>query len=71
MRTHRRKYASLRRRLRDARLSVGLTQFEAGRRMGWPQSYISKIELGRRQVDAVELRHLARIYRTPLERLLR
>ena len=55
-------YAAFRRRLREARLKAGMTQTEAARRLGKPQSHISKVESGERRVDAVELRAYARLY---------
>lgn len=39
-----------------------MTQVEASRRLGRPQSYISKVESGERRVEAVELRSFARVY---------
>lgn len=55
-------YLAFRRRLRAARLKAGLTQVDASRRLGKPQSYISKVESGERRVDAVEVRAFARLY---------
>jgi transcriptional regulator with XRE-family HTH domain len=42
-------------RLRQARLDANLTQVELARRMGKPQTWVSKCELGERRVDFVEL----------------
>ena len=42
--------------LKTARLAKGLTQKELGRRVGMPQSHISKIESG--GVDLQRLRHI-------------
>ena len=36
------------------------------KRLGKPQSFVSKSESGERRVDAVELRHFAKIYRKPV-----
>lgn len=58
-------YVAFQRRLREARKRAGLTQVQAAARMGWPQSYVSKCESGERRVDAVELKHLARVYGVP------
>jgi len=56
------KYQKLTQRLRQARLDVGLTQVEAGKKLKKPQAYISKIERGERRIDAVELEELAKVY---------
>jgi transcriptional regulator with XRE-family HTH domain len=40
--------------LRDARQSSGLTQGEIARRLGRPQSFVSKCESGERRVDVAE-----------------
>jgi transcriptional regulator with XRE-family HTH domain len=52
--------------LRAARLEAGFTQIEAARRLGKPQTFISKIELGERRVDIVELHYIAKIYKKPV-----
>lgn len=49
-------------RLREARRQAGLTQAEAARRLGKPQSFLSKCESGERRVDFVELVALAELY---------
>ena len=41
--------------LRKARESAGLTQEEVARRLGRPQSFVSKCESGERRVDIAEL----------------
>lgn len=48
--------------LRSARLEVGLTQIEAGKKLKKPQSYLSKIERGERKIEAIELGDFAKIY---------
>ena len=40
--------------LKQERKSQGLTQEELARRLGHPQSYVSKYELGERRLDFVE-----------------
>lgn len=55
-------YATFRRRLRAARQLAGLTQTQTARRLGRPQSFVSKCESGERRVDVVELRTFAGIY---------
>ena len=55
-------YNRFKKRLKEARLQVGLTQVQVAKKLGLPQSYVSKIESGERRVDAVELERLAKIY---------
>jgi HTH-type transcriptional regulator/antitoxin HipB len=60
------KRADLRRalgvRLSGARQLAGLTQVEAARRLGVPQSQIAKLELGRRTLTFVEALEMAEAY---------
>ena len=58
-----RQYRAFLQRLKQARLDAGLTQVEVSRRMGRPQSFVSKCESGERRVDFVELQYLAKIYK--------
>lgn len=48
--------------LREARIESGLTQTDAAKLPGKPQSFIAKCEQGERRVDVVELLELCRIY---------
>jgi transcriptional regulator with XRE-family HTH domain len=48
--------------LSTARQSAGLTQVEAARRLGVPQSMIAKVELGQRKLLFVEALEFARLY---------
>jgi hypothetical protein len=43
-----------------------MTQEEAARRLGRPQSFIVKCELGHRPVRALELEDFARLYGQPI-----
>jgi transcriptional regulator with XRE-family HTH domain len=53
-------------RLRTARIEAGITQQQLAKRLGIPQSLVSKMEIGERRVDAVELEILAGIYKKPI-----
>jgi len=59
-------YKRFRARLVQARREAGLTQVEVAKRLGRPNSFVSKCELGERRVDVVELQQLAQIYRKAL-----
>ncbi len=56
-------YKKIIKRLKEARLKIGLSQQDAADALGKPQSYISKIESGERRLDVVELKSLAGIYK--------
>jgi len=43
-------------------MEAALSQTEAARRLGKPQSFVSKCESGERRVDVVELLAFARVY---------
>lgn len=45
-------------RLREARERAGFTQREVAARLGKPQSYIHKWEVGERQLNVIDLRNL-------------
>jgi transcriptional regulator with XRE-family HTH domain len=53
-------------RLKQARLEAKMSQDDVARKLGRPQSFISKCESGERRVDVVELQFLARTYKKPL-----
>lgn len=52
--------------LKEARLSVGLDQKKVAQKLGKTQSFISKIESGQRRVDIVQLKEFAKIYKKPI-----
>ena len=58
-------------RLRQARSEAKLTQVEVARRLGKPQSFVSKCESGERRVDVVELSQFSRLYAKPVSWFLR
>ena len=62
-RMHRRRLRAL---LKQARLRAKLNQRTAGELIGQDQTFISKIETGKRQVEFVEVTQLAAVYKKPL-----
>lgn len=52
--------------LKRARIEAGMTQAEVAKRIGKPQSYISKCESGERRLDITEVNKLAKLYKKPL-----
>lgn len=46
--------------MRAARQARGITQQELAKRLGKPQSYVSKAEMGERRLDVVEFLHFMR-----------
>lgn len=63
---HSARYRAFLARLHKARAAAKLTQVEVARRLGRPQSYVSKSESGERRVDVLELDEFAKLYRRPL-----
>jgi transcriptional regulator with XRE-family HTH domain len=57
--------------LKQARLDAGLTQSETARRLGKPQSFISKCESGERRVDVLEFLEFCRVFGANPEKILR
>jgi transcriptional regulator with XRE-family HTH domain len=64
--SYRQRYRRFLSRLKEARTQAGFTQIEVARKLGQPQSFVSKCESGERRVDAVELLQFSRLYRRPL-----
>ncbi len=67
---HTTRYKQFLRRLKAARLETKLTQSEAAKALGKPQSFVSKCESGERRVDVIELEDLAKVYHKPLSYFL-
>jgi transcriptional regulator with XRE-family HTH domain len=61
-----RRYRAFRERLKLARQDAGLTQAQVAAKIGRPQTWVSKCELGERRVDFVELEDWAAISGKPL-----
>lgn len=51
----RRRYAVFLELLRRARIDVGMTQVDVARKLGLPQSYVSRCESGVRRMDVTEV----------------
>ncbi len=62
-----RRYRLFRERLKRARDDAGLTQVQVAAKVGKPQTWISKCELGERRVDFVELEDFAAAYGKAIE----
>jgi transcriptional regulator with XRE-family HTH domain len=69
--THSEQYRALLVKLRAARKAAGVTQQELAQRLGKPQSYVSKIEMGERRLDVVEFLHFMRAIEGEPHALLR
>jgi transcriptional regulator with XRE-family HTH domain len=53
------RYARLSRLMTEARKKSGLSQQEVADRLGRPQTYVSRVERGTRQMDLVEFLEIA------------
>ena len=58
------------RRLRSARETLGLTQEDVASALGIPRTSVIAMEAGKRNVTALEIRRLARLYRREVSWLL-
>jgi transcriptional regulator with XRE-family HTH domain len=65
--TQSRRYRLFLKRLRQARMEIGLTQAAVAKKLRQPQSFLSRCETGERRVDAIELEDFARIYGKGIE----
>ena len=63
-------YKTILRRLKKARKKSGLTQTEIAKKLGKPQSFISKIENGERRLDIIELKKIAKLYKLDVKDIL-
>ena len=57
-------------RLRDARLSMGLTQADVAEALGLSRPTLAAVEKGARKITGLELRRLARLYQRDVAWLL-
>ena len=58
-------------RLKKAREESGLDQVTVAKLLGRTQSYVSKVESGQRQIDVIELKQFARVYKKDINYFLR
>lgn len=64
--TRRRQQLVLRKLLRQLRKEAGLRQQDLAIRLGQPQSFVSKYEIGERRLDVLELRQVCLAMDVPL-----
>ena len=69
--THTAQYIALLERMRASRKERGISQQELAKRLGKPQSYVSKAETGERRLDVVEFMHFMRAIESEPFALLR
>ena len=58
-----REYANFIKKLIKARKGAGLKQIDVARKLGRPQSYISRVESGEYRVDVLEIKNFAKLYK--------
>lgn len=56
--------------LRKTRSKAGLTQVQLAARLGQSQSFVSKVEIGERRLDVIQLRTICRALGTTLSELV-
>jgi len=56
--------------LKKARQETRLKQVEVAKKLGKPQSFVSKVERGERRLDIAELKQFADIYKKPISYFL-
>ncbi len=64
---HSKAYKKVAVRLKQARIEANLTQAQVAKKLGKPQSFISKIESAERRLDVAELQVLAVVYKKKLD----
>ena len=63
-------YKTVLRKLKKARKKSGFTQVEIAKRLGKPQSFVSKVENGERRLDIIEVKHIAKLYKVSVNDLV-
>ena len=67
---HSNEYKGLVKKLKEARIEIGLTQGEAAKKLKKPQSYISKVENGEQRIDVIEMKKFADLYKKDINYFL-
>ena len=65
---HRSEQATLQELLKDMRVSAGLRQSDVAKKLGVPQSFVSKYEAGERRLDLIEIKRLCELFGSTLGR---
>jgi len=60
-------HKSIIKKLKEARVAIGLDQKQVAEKLSKTQSFISKIESGQRRIDIIQLKEFAKIYKKSLE----
>ena len=63
---HTGEYAALLALLREARRAANLSQVQLAERLGQSQSFVSRMEIGERRLDLIQLRTICRVLGTTL-----
>ncbi|HHE45953.1 MAG TPA: XRE family transcriptional regulator [Candidatus Moranbacteria bacterium] len=64
-------YKNTIKKLKEARLEIGLKQEDVAKKLKKPQSFVSKVEHGERRLDVVELEAFAKLYKKSLDFFLK
>jgi len=60
-------YKEVIKKLKAARIAVGLSQKEVAKRLNKSQSYVSKIEAGEQRIDIIELQVFSNLYKKDIK----
>lgn len=67
---HTRQYSAFTQRLVQLRTHAGVTQTQLATKLGIPQSRVSKIEIGERRIDVIELHAWCHALNTSFEKFV-
>lgn len=63
-------YKSILKTLKNERVALGLTQAELSAKIGYSQSYISKVEQGQLRLDVIQLKEIAKALKVDIRKIL-